>query len=77
MEIEFIGSQQYLPIDPKDSAFPDEKEVLIQDGAQFEVMSSEKTTEDGKPLHVVKLRYIQDKFVRMSKCKRIFNLLFR
>lgn len=43
-------------MDPN-SAFPDEKEVLLYDGTKFIVESLEKTTKkDGEPLIIVVLK---------------------
>ena len=39
------------------SAFPDEKEVLIVDGTNFEVLSIEKTTKsNNEPLNIIVLK---------------------
>jgi hypothetical protein len=39
------------------SAFPDEKEVLIVDGMEFEVLSIEKTTKsNNEPLNIIVLK---------------------
>ena len=39
------------------SAFPDEKEILIYDGTNFEVLSIEKTTKtNNEPLNIIVLK---------------------
>ena len=41
------------------SAFPDEKEVLIFDGTEFEVLSIEKSTKSNNdPLNIIVLKVI-------------------
>ena len=42
LEIEFTGDQQFFYLNSKQvSAYPGEKEVLLQDGIQYKVVSIE------------------------------------
>lgn len=89
MEIEFTGTQQYFCFNPMDSqrpsfsAFPEEKEVLLQDGIEYTVLTVGTQMEQvpftdselTKELTVVRLANIQDRYGGLNCCARMFKLL--
>lgn len=82
--IEFTGRSQYFYLDSKEvSAYPIEKEVLLQDGIEYKFMGM--TTQNEVIVHggiectklvtVVKLRNKQDDYSRSCFCWRVTKLL--
>ena len=71
MVIEFVGKQQYFHLNNKQfSAYPDEQEVLLQDGIQYRVVEITSETkvinvgpkEYSKEVTVVRLQNIRDDY---------------
>ena len=62
-EIEFVKNYGLFYMTPEYTAYPDEDEVLIQDGLEYQVLNnSEKVDEGtGKRYVLIKLRHPVDK----------------
>ena len=83
IEIDFKGNQFFYLNSEKLSAYPDEKEVLLQDGVQYKVVTVQPetvTVEEGgqefqRKLNVVRLQNIEDKYKRANACLRVTRLL--
>ena len=67
------------------SAYPGEKEVLLQDGLQYLVVSVTKQIEVievnkkeyRKMVNVVQLKKVENQYTRVNKCVRTLKLLIK
>ena len=81
MEIEITGDNQFYSLNSHElSAYPDEQEVLLQDGLEYKVISvcnevEEESWGQNMKLTIVKLQCLEDEYARMGSFRRIFKLL--
>ena len=82
-EIDLVGNKQFFDLS-EFSAYSNEKEVLLQEGLQYKILSIEEVTENigyggklykNKKFTIIRMRNIEDKYAKVNKCKRCFKLL--
>ena len=89
MQIEFKGTKQFFHLNTNDySAYPDENEVLIQDGIEYEIVKIDVVPETipiqyptkksiKRDITIIHLKNIPDMFSKMSFLKQSFYYLFK
>ena len=86
IKISFKGSKQYFYLNSRDySAYPEEEEILLQDGVKYSVIKrydQQVNIKSGKykikkTLTVVELENIPEKYSGMNKFAKFFNLYFQ
>ena len=56
-QIDFHGTKGIFEMSEGYSSYPDQGEVLIQDGLQYSITDIEEKEDDGKPFFHITLRY--------------------
>ena len=46
MKIELVANKNFFKYDAETTAFPEEKEVLLQEGLKFKILSKQKCKEE-------------------------------
>lgn len=84
VEIQFTGRQQYFYMDSREvSAYPSEKEILLQDGIRYQVVDITPRTETftvlekeyTKEVTFVRLKNLTDEYARTCGLFRLAKLL--
>ena len=85
-EIDYSGGQQCFHLNSKDlSSYPEEQEVLLQEGIMYKVLkiSEEKVpySINGsnclKNLTIISLKNIKEKYSNLSFFERFYNIMFK
>lgn len=76
-EMVYTGTNQFFQLNSEElTAFPNEQEVLLQDGVQFKVINVKETFDNrNMKLLVVRMISIADHYVGLKCCSRTFQLL--
>ena len=84
MEITIRGSNQFFSLNSDEySSFPDEEEVLMQEGIKYKVLTIDEITvksqaddqEVDTKVTVIKLEAVGDKYSQMNCCRRGIHYL--
>ena len=84
MEITIRGANQFFSLNSDEySSYPDEQEVLLQEGIKYRVLAIEETTvkqdRDGQEVDtkvvVIELEALGDKYSQMNCCRRGIHYL--
>ena len=76
MEIVINDDSQYFYLNTEElAAYPNEQEVLLQDGAEYKVIKKETIKVEGQQVTKVTLEKLKDRFQQMGTFRRNLNLL--